>query len=430
MEAVAQNSGMNPEFRAPQPAQSARIDWANVIIAALLMVATLPGRTHGLGLITEPMLRDLRLDRVSYASLNLWATLMGAVFCLPAGWVFDRFGLRLSTTVIVVLLGAVVSIMSVYGGDIGFLFGLVMLTRALGQSALSVASITIVGKGASRRVGFTMGFYSVLMTIFFSLAFKIIGDQVREQGWRIAWGNIGLVLLAGVAPVVLFLLPEAKGDSARGEAAAREDTPAGLPLGKALGQPAFWVFAGATSLYGLVSSGLGLFNQSVFAERGFGQKTYVTFLSVTTLIALVGQMACGGLTLRWSMQRLLALAMLLYAAGLAFLPRVTTLPQLWLVGTLLGLAGGMVTVIFFAIWSHAFGRAHLGRIQGAAQMVTVLASAVGPLIFAQCHAHFRSDTPALWILAPAVLLFGAAAWCVRLPTFAGQASSKLTPLAG
>ena len=45
------------------------------------MVATLPGRTQGLGLITEPLLADLHLDRLTYASINFWATLIGAAFC-------------------------------------------------------------------------------------------------------------------------------------------------------------------------------------------------------------------------------------------------------------------------------------------------------------------------------------------------------------
>src|SRR5262245_57262725 len=45
--------------------------WVNVLIAALIMVATLPGRTQGLGLITEPLLRDLNVDRVSYGSAHL-----------------------------------------------------------------------------------------------------------------------------------------------------------------------------------------------------------------------------------------------------------------------------------------------------------------------------------------------------------------------
>ena len=38
-------------------ARPAWIGWSNVVVAAVIMLATLPGRTQGLGLITEPMLR-------------------------------------------------------------------------------------------------------------------------------------------------------------------------------------------------------------------------------------------------------------------------------------------------------------------------------------------------------------------------------------
>ncbi len=47
------------------PALTAVAAWGNVLMAATLMLATLPGRTQGLGLITEPMLRELQLDRVA-----------------------------------------------------------------------------------------------------------------------------------------------------------------------------------------------------------------------------------------------------------------------------------------------------------------------------------------------------------------------------
>jgi MFS family permease len=82
---------------------------------------------------------------------------------------------------------------------------------------------------------------------------------------------------------------------------------------------------------------------------------------------------------------------------------------------LIGLSGGMITVIFFAVWRQAFGSAHLGRIQGGAQMLTVLASAIGPLLFAQCAAAFGSYTPVLWTLAPCVFLLSVAALWVTMP---------------
>ena len=50
--------------------------WVVLGVAALAMVGTLPGRTQGLGLITEPLLRDLGLGRVAYAQINLVATLV------------------------------------------------------------------------------------------------------------------------------------------------------------------------------------------------------------------------------------------------------------------------------------------------------------------------------------------------------------------
>ena len=250
---------------------------------------------------------------------------------------------------------------------------LVLATRALGQSALSVASITAVGKSFDRRVGVAMGVYSVLLTVFFAAAFTAVGTSVRVDGWRTGWWLVAVGLVrrwrrsrcccgnAGAAAVE----------------DGREPTNS-LSLGGALRTPAFWVFGGATSLFGLVSSGLGLFNEAVLAERGFDQQTYVRFLAGTSIIGLAGQFGCGWLTLHWSMPRLLGLAMFIYAAALAALPLLTTETQLWIFAVLIGLSGGMITVIFFAVWRQAFGPAHLGRIQGAAQMLTVLASAIGP----------------------------------------------------
>jgi MFS family permease len=394
-------------------ARGAWSGWINVGVAAVIMLATLPGRTQGLGLITEPMLRDLQLDRVAYANINLWATLVGAAICLPIGRVFDRVGLRGATFVLTVLLGVVVWSMSRLAGGALALFLLVLATRALGQSALSVASITAVGKSFDRRVGVAMGVYSVLLSLFFAAAFVAVGNSVRVSGWRTAWSQVAFGLLLFAAPIVLLL--RERPAHPESDVAAAADAGDGLSLAAALRTQAFWVFGGATSLFGLVSSGLGLFNEAVLAERGFNQQTYVTFLAATSIIALAGQLACGWLTLHWSMQRLLGLAMFIYAAALAALPLLATLSQLWIFAALIGWSGGMITVIFFAVWRQAFGPAHLGRIQGAAQMLTVFASAIGPLLFAQCAALTGSYTPVLWTLAPCVLLLSVAALGVPMP---------------
>jgi len=378
------------------------------------MLATLPGRTQGIGLITEPLLADLKLDRVLYANLNLWATLIGAAFCFPAGWAIDRFGLKYVTTLITLLLGVVVWRISAFAGSISLLFTLLLLTRALGQSALSVASITAVGKWFRERVGVGMGVFSVLLSVLFAAAFGIIGHAVRQHGWRAAWLGMALALVSVITPLVFWLLREPPqierstgfnplpGDTAAATRTEVRVSPLDFTPGQALRTRVFWIFATAAASFNLVSSGLGLFNESVLNEQGFARETFHHFLVITTLLSLAGQFACGWMLARWKFQTLTCAALLLYGAGLAAIPFVHTHLTLWIVAALIGGAGGMIIVIFFSVWSAVFGQKHLGRIQGTAQMLTVLSSAAGPVLFAKCFEFNGSYSLLLWVLAGTV----------------------------
>src|SRR5215211_5555059 len=86
--------------------------WVMLLLAAAAMVGTLPGRTQGLGLVTEPLIADLHIGRVEYAQLNLWATLIGSLFAIGIGRFIDRLGARIVLTAVVACLGVVVCMMS------------------------------------------------------------------------------------------------------------------------------------------------------------------------------------------------------------------------------------------------------------------------------------------------------------------------------
>ena len=199
-----------PQARFSNPATGRKTfyhGWANLAIAALAMVGTLPGRTQGLGLITEPLLVDLRFDRVTYATINLWATLIGAAFCVPCGRLTDRFGSRIVLTAIALALGFTVLGMSWATGAITLCLA-ITLTRGLGQSALSVVSLALVGKWFARRLNSAMAVYSSLIGIGFIAAFPAVGHMVVTAGWRPAWSAVGWVLVLVLAPLAwLVLLP-------------------------------------------------------------------------------------------------------------------------------------------------------------------------------------------------------------------------------
>ena len=272
--------------------------WVMVGLAAAAMVGTLPGRTQGLGLVTEPLLADLRLGRVEYAQLNLWATLIGSLFAIGIGRLVDRLGTPVVLTTIAATLGVVVSVMSFAHGVWVFAIALT-LTRGLGQSALSVVSIAMVGHWFVRRIDLAMAIYSIALSVGFMIAFPVVGAIVQFWGWRTAWLFIGIALVAGLAPLSWLLgrrNPESIGLRPDGDTPQPDppDQPylphlpqSGYTWQQAIATPAFWLFSVGTALYGLVASGIGLFNESILAERGFGPEIYYQTLVVTAMTVSV-----------------------------------------------------------------------------------------------------------------------------------------------
>jgi MFS family permease len=282
-----------------------------------------------------------------------------------------------------------------------------------------------------------MGIYSVVMSVGFMMAFPLVGALVQAWGWRAAWLAVGVALLAGLTPVAWAIVrrnPEACGLTPDGDATIVQPPGSGPPASglpasgydwhAALGTPAFWVFGIGTALYGLVASGIGLFNESILAERGFGPAVYYQTLAVTAMTALAGNFLGGWLGGRVPLGRLLAASMFVLAAGLAVLPYVTTRAQVMVWATAMGLGGGLVMVLFFSVWPRVYGRRHLGRIQGTAQAMTVLASALGPLLLAWCVASTGSYSTMFQILAGVIGLVGAAALVIPMPPRLTEASPQ------
>jgi MFS family permease len=393
------------------------------------MVGTLPARTQGLGLITEPVLKELRIERVAYAELNLWATLVGSLFAIGVGRALDRFGSRVVLTLVALALGLVVCLMS-RAASFTALAAWVTLTRGFGQSALSVVSLAMVGQWFVRKIDRAMAVYSIVMSIGFMLAFPLVGALVQAWGWRNAWLAVGGALIAVLAPLGLLVVrrnPEVCGLAPDGDPVAasgpgrpivRPEDLSGHAWSTALATPFFWVFALGAALYGLVASGIGLFNESILAERGFDADVYYRTLVVTALTSLAGNFLGGWLAGRVPLGRLLALALFVLALGLGALPFVTTLAHVIAWAMAMGLGGGLVMVLFFSVWPRVYGRRQLGRIQGTAQAITVLASALGPLLLAWCVEWTASYRALFEVLAGLIAVVGVAALVAPVPPLA------------
>lgn len=413
-------------------ARGAYYGWANLAVAALAMVGTLPGRTQGLGLVTEPLLIDLQVDRVSYATINLWATLIGSLFCLPCGRLVDRFGSRRVLAVVLVALAITVLAMTNAIGAAALAIG-ITLTRGFGQSALSVVSLALVGKWFGRKLNYAMGVFSLLVGIGFIAAFPSVGSAVLGFGWRAAWAGIGWTLLLVVAPVAWLIVRDGPPDRTRefgSDETAGEFRLTDLTLNDALRSSAFWLFAVSSAMFGLVYSGISLFNQSILEQRGFDATVFHQVLIVSTMLGLVANFGGGWLAMRWPIQRLMGVGMAVLSVALIVLPLVRTLAHVMFYAAAMGVAGGVVTVVFFSVWGQVYGRSHLGKIQGCAQMMTVFASAIGPLLLARTLESTGSYDSIFYSLAAVMAALGIGSWQVQLPSRRVALDAHAVPVAG
>jgi MFS family permease len=227
----------------------------------------------------------------------------------------------------------------------------------------------------------------------------------------VGWALVGILL-----PVAWLIVRDGPADRFEFEPQSASAPIAGdLTLFDALRSAAFWVFALASAMFGLAYSGISLFNQSILEQRGFGASTYHNVLVISTLLGLLANFGGGWLALRWPIQRLMGVGMAVLGGAVGMLPMVRTSAHVLLYGVAMGIAGGIVTVVFFSVWGQVYGRLHLGKIQGGAQMLTVLASAVGPLLLAGTLQRTGSYDLMFYALATVVLILGVACWVVRLP---------------
>jgi sugar phosphate permease len=201
-----------------------------------------------------------------------------------------------------------------------------------------------------------------------------------------------------------------------GSAREREIAAATFTLSQALRTRAFWTFALAAAVFNLIFSGVALFSEAILRERRFyDAATFRASMGILAMGGILANFLGGYLAGKMSLHRLMALGMLTVTASLVLLPFATTRAAVFAYATLMGLAGGIVTVVFFACWPKIFGRTHLGKVQGAAQVLTVVFSAAGPGLLALGERHQGSFARTFLLMAPVVGALAIACWSVRMP---------------
>ena len=404
--------------------------WVVVGAATLGALASLPGQTMGVGVFTDYLLAALGLSRGQLSDAYLIGTVTSGLMLPFAGSLIDRLGARV--TVVIASLGLAGSIVMLSLTDrfarlpdsplVMVMLGITvcfLAMRFFGQGCLTMCSRIMIAKWFNHRRGLAMAISGVFVAFGFSGAPVLLNAIVQAWTWRGACVAMAVMVGAGMGLLGFILYrdnPEACGLKMDGvsdpdwhDRMAKQVTPTRREFTRAEATRTFvfWVFNLGVATYSLLITAITFHITSLGAEAGLSRsQAYQIFppMAIFSVITcLVGGRLADSVRLKW----LLLAMMAAQAIGTTGMLTFGTPYGRALVIVGYGITGGLFGPLVGVAWPRFYGRRHLGAITGINMSVMVIASAIGPALFARVHAltgSYHEVLLACWFMPIAVVL--------------------------
>jgi sugar phosphate permease len=399
--------------------------WIMLLVGTLGMIMTSPGQTYAVSIFIEHFISDLGLSRSLVSSLYTVATLVGSLALPLVGHQFDRRGARQVMVVISLLFGLACLYMGYVSNAVMLGVGFILL-RMLGQGSLGLVSTNLINQWWVRRRGTVMGLSGLLVSLLGVGGFPgLINWLIPRYGWPVTYMLLGLILVAGLAPLAAVLVrdrPEQYGLEPDGDSLIppeKRSSPTGnevhWTLAEARRTHAFWVVGLGLASIAMLATGLFFHMVSIFKDSGLDATAaawvYVPIAMTTALVNL----GSGVLVDRIPVRLLLAGSLLLQAASLLLARYLQGSATAFLFGVILGTTLGLMATVQSVGWAKYFGRRYLGSIAGLGATIVIVGSALGPMPFGIARDWLGSYTLALSLSALLPLGLGLVSFFVGQP---------------
>ncbi|RIK45258.1 MAG: hypothetical protein DCC58_06980 [Chloroflexi bacterium] len=388
--------------------------WFIVAVGAIVSFSSGPGQSFGFSPFIDAIIADTGLSRTTISALYAVGTTVSAMMVYIVSRMVDRHGVRRVLPLVALAMGLACMGMAGATGFITFFIAFAAL-RALGQGSMTINSTLMVAQWFVARRGRAMAIVGLGAAASSAIFPPVSRALMNELGWRGAYVVLGVAVWALVIPLVLIVVRERPEDvglhpdgadhppsgergSARVGALARP--------GNVLTTWRFWHLALPMCVPSFVVTALVFHQTSIFAERGLSANLAAGVFVAYAIASAGCSLLAGFLIDRAGPQRLFFGNMLLLSVATAGALALVSPMAAVIYAAVLGLTGGIQSVIGMVAWAHYYGRHGLGRVQGAASMVGIAASAIGPLPLAALRS--LSDGYTAGIIAMAALpLLGA-----------------------
>ncbi len=393
-------------------------DYFWVILALGFFINLLHGSALNsvLSVFIKPMTEEFGWSRSTISGVATLGAFGSGVLGLLLGPVMDRRGVRLLAVLGIVVLGGSLAGMGLVG-DVWSFYAVNVVARLTSLGVIGVAITVVMSNWFVRLRGRAMGITYMggrLGGAFLPLLALFL---VSNQGWRLAWLTLGVMVLALAVPVMVFLRhrpedvglsPDGVGAPAEGvpisQETVRPDAPPPWTRRSAAGTPALWLLAIVAAQAYLGMGGLNLHLVPFLTDVGIPSNQAVGTLTVMALSGAGSGLCCGALAERIHVRYVLAAACAVAAAGTVFLLSVNSSATAYTYAVVGGIGLGGTVSLSGMVWAEYYGRQSVGAIQGLVMPLTMSGNAIGPLLTGWAYDVSGSYTPAFAILGAGYVL--------------------------
>jgi MFS family permease len=373
-------------------------------VALAIVVGTFFGSTvlpfSAQGLLLMPMTGEFHWSRFQF-SLGLSAMMLGGMFTAPLmGRLVDKLGVRRVVIPGVICVGLMTMALSQLNGTFWHYFAAYMILGGLGSSAVGYAKV--LGALFNEHRGKAMALFGMESSLSAFVAIAIIRWLMEGYGWRGTFTGMGLIILATVPVLWLFLNePEPPKVDAQSTTAAAPDVP-GMTVKQALGDRYFWTITLATFFAIIPAMGLMqhmipfMMGKGVSMERGAGTlQVMMLMMAGGTLVGgfLLDPSKSGKVAAPFALLSTVSIAALMFLSGT---PMGMTI--LYAAVGLMGFAAGAKLPMANFMQLRYFGLREFGGLAGLQAPFTAAGMLVAPPAMGWCFDHFGNYDLAMWIM--------------------------------
>lgn len=342
---------------------------------AALAVTTTVGYgvlTYAFSALLGPMSQDLDVSTTTAVGASTVAVLVSGLISIPVGrWLDVRGGRALMTG------GSVLAAIAVLGWsqvqNTVQLYAVFVLVGVAGAMVLYPPAFAVVVAVAAP----TARTKSILtITLVAGLASSIFipstGYLAQEFGWRRALVVLAGVLAVTTVPLHLFVVPR--------QARRLRDTRHGRSPTRVLGDPGFWLLAGAFVVHSAALAVISVHLVVYLVSLGHPPARAASLAGLLGLLSVTGRLVTS-VSARWlPMATITALILFVQGVAIALLP-VVGRHVAGAVGCLVlfGLGFGVSSIATPAILLDRYGATGFGTTAGMLGTPTTIAKATGPL---------------------------------------------------